>query len=501
MWFCPPTSSFPVSPMPNNRQAFHFSENGAVPGRGKRPVQRATSLLLFLTLLCFSSTTQAQNTPPERPKVTRILFLLDASGSMMAPWEGQPRWVVAKRMLSKMVDSLNSYPNLELGLRVYGHQYPNTEKNCEDSKLEVPFAPRNAKAIKARLATLKAQGNTPITYSLEQSAKDFPTDKSSRNVLLLITDGLESCNRDPCAASIALQRKRVFLKPFIIGIGAERDFGRQLECLGQYYNAAEVATFRTVMNDVIAKTLSKTTVAVNLTDAAGRPVESNVNMTFVNNVTGQPEYNYVHYRDTQGRADVLDIDALQSYDLVINTVPPVRQTNIPITPGKANVLIYKTPQGTLWLQNPPLTPNPYGTMRAVVRSQAGATVTAGTFGTRQKLLAGNYEVEALTLPRTVRRITIKQGQEMAVTYDAPGTLNITTDLKGFGSIYQLNDDESQTWIYSLPDGGSSKINLPMQPGAYRLVFRTATSNGSKFTDVHNFSIRSGQTTSVAIFGK
>ena len=501
MWFCPPTSSFPVSPMPNNRQAFHFSENGAVPGRGKRPVQRATSLLLFLTLLCFSSTTQAQNTPPERPKVTRILFLLDASGSMMAPWEGQPRWVVAKRMLSKMVDSLNAYPNLELGLRVYGHQYPNTEKNCEDSKLEVPFAPRNAKAIKVRLATLKAQGNTPITYSLEQSAKDFPTDKSSRNVLLLITDGLESCNRDPCAASIALQRKRVFLKPFIIGIGAERDFGRQLECLGQYYNAAEVATFRTVMNDVIAKTLSKTTVAVNLTDAAGRPVESNVNMTFVNNVTGQPEYNYVHYRDTQGRADVLDIDALQSYDLVINTVPPVRQTNIPITPGKANVLIYKTPQGTLWLQNPPLTPNPYGTMRAVVRSQAGATVIAGTFGTHQKLLAGNYEVEALTLPRTVRRITIKQGQEMAVTYDAPGTLNITTDLKGFGSIYQLNDDESQTWIYSLPDGGSSKINLPMQPGAYRLVFRTATSNGSKFTDVRNFSIRSGQTTSVAIFGK
>ena len=41
----------------------------------------------------------------------------------------------------------------------------------------------------------------------------------------------------------------------------------------------------------------------------------------------------------------------------------------------------------------------------------------------------------------------------------------------------------------------------MQPGAYRLVFRTATSNGSKFTDVRNFSIRSGQTTSVAIFGK
>ena len=455
--------------------------------------------VILLFLCCISS--NAQNAAPEKPKVTRILFLLDASGSMMAPWEGQSRWNVAKRMLSKMADSLNAYPHLELALRVYGHQFPNADKNCEDSRLEVPFAPRNAAAIKRKLTELKAQGNTPITYSLEQSANDFPVDKSSRNVLLLITDGLESCNRDPCAASLALQRKRVFLKPFVIGIGAEHEFGKQLECLGQYYNAAEVATFRTVMNDVIAKTLSKTTVAVNLTDAAGRPVESNVNLTFVNNVTGQPEYNYVHYRDAQGRADVLDIDALQSYDLVINTVPPVHQANLSIAPGRANVLTYKIPQGTLWLQNPPLTPNPYGTMRAIVRTPDHATVAANTFGTRQKLLAGSYEVEVLTLPRLVRRISVKQGQETAVTYAAPGTLNITSDLKGYGSLYQLNNDESQTWIYTLPDGSSSKMNLPMQPGAYRLVFRTATSNGSKFTDVRNFSIRSGQTTSVAIFGK
>jgi Ca-activated chloride channel family protein len=255
------------------------------------------------------------------------------------------------------------------------------------------------------------------------------------------------------------------------------------------------------MNDVIAQTLSKTTVAVNLTDAEGRPVESNVNMTFVNNVTEQPEYNYVHYRDAQGKPDVLDIDALQSYDLVINTVPPVRQANLAIKPGTANVLTFKTPQGTLWLQNPQLTPNPYGTVQAVVRDPQKNTVASFPFGTKQKLLAGNYEVELLTLPRITKRVSVKQGQELAVTYVAPGTLNITTDLKGYGSIYRLNNDESQTWIYTLPDGGSSKMNLAMQPGAYRLVFRTKTSTGSKFTDVRNFSIRSGQTTSVAIFGK
>jgi Ca-activated chloride channel family protein len=41
----------------------------------------------------------------------------------------------------------------------------------------------------------------------------------------------------------------------------------------------------------------------------------------------------------------------------------------------------------------------------------------------------------------------------------------------------------------------------MQPGAYRLVFRTATATGSKFTDVRNFTIRSGQTSSVSMFSK
>ncbi|MCB2408739.1 vWA domain-containing protein [Hymenobacter lucidus] len=466
-------------------------------------MRRLTVLLRWVLLLAFgpASATYAQNVPPQKPRVTRILFLLDASGSMLAPWEGRARMDVAKSLLAKMADSLNAYPNLELALRPYGHLYGKEENNCEDSRLEVPFAAKNAKAIKDKLQQIEPRGNTPITYSLQQAANDFPADKTARNVLILITDGLESCKGDPCATSIALQRKHIFLKPFVIGIGAEKEFGKQLECLGQYYNAADVKTFRQVLDNVIAQTLNKTTVSINLTDEAGKPVESNVNMTFVNNVTETPEYNYVHYRDAQGKPDVLDIDALQSYDLVINTVPPVRQANLAIRPGKANVLTYKTPQGTLALQSPNITPNPYGKVQAVVRAQGNpATVVSLGFGTRQKLLAGNYEVELLTLPRIVRRISIKQGQETAVTYDAPGTLNIVTDLKGYGSIYRLNNDESQTWVYNLPEG-SSKVNLPMQPGAYRLVFRTATATGSKFTDVRNFTIRSGQTSSVSMFGK
>ncbi|MCH8317777.1 MAG: VWA domain-containing protein [Bacteroidetes bacterium] len=108
------------------------------------------------------------------PKKTRILFLLDASGSMLARWEKDLRINTAKKLLSDIVDSLEQRKNLQLALRVYGHQYPKRVKNCKDTKLEVPFSPNNHAQIKKKLKLIQPKGVTPIAYSLEQAANDFP---------------------------------------------------------------------------------------------------------------------------------------------------------------------------------------------------------------------------------------------------------------------------------------------------------------------------------------
>lgn len=438
--------------------------------------------------------------PTDKPRTTRILFVLDGSGSMRARWENSVRLQVAKTLLAKLADSLDDYPNLQLGLRVYGHQYPASEKNCQDSRLEVPFAPRNAPAIRRRLDQLVFQGNTPITYALTQAAGDFPpADPTSRNVIIIITDGLESCGGDLCAASLALQKKRVFLRPFIIGLGAEEDYAKQFQCGGQFYKAADISTFRTILRDVISQTLRPTTVQVALTDEAGRPVETNVNMTFINTTTDQPEYNYVHYLSPQG-PDVLDVDPLLSYDLVVNTVPPVTLRGLKIKGGQANVFSVKCPQGTLWTRQDG--PSPYGQVLAIVR-QAGQTATllVQPFGTRQKLLAGRYDLEILTLPRIVRSgVEVRQGETLTVTYPAPGVLNIANDLTGYGTVYQLDKDGNQAWVTSLPEA-SSKGNVSLQPGDYRLCFRGKNATGSKYTAVQNFTIRSGATTTLKIFAR
>ncbi|MFB9864354.1 VWA domain-containing protein [Rufibacter immobilis] len=438
----------------------------------------------------------AQNKAPV-PKKTRLLFLLDASGSMMAKWENSQRWAVAKTMLDRMADSLDTYANLEIALRVYGHQSPVTQKNCKDSKLEVPFAAHNAGNIKKRLQQITPKGNTPITYSLQQSANDFPVDPNARNVIIIITDGLESCGGDPCATSLALQKKRVFLKPFIIGLGDDPGYAQQFGCMGQYYNASDIKTFQQVLDNVVSIALKKTTVSVDLTDDAGRSVESNVNMTFLNNVTGQPEYNFVHYRDLAGKPDVLEIDALLSYDLEVNTIPAVTLPNLNIVPGKHNVFKVNVPQGYLYLRQD--APTSYGSVTALVREKGSPYILqTQRFPSQQKYLAGTYDVELLTLPRIRQTVTIKQGQATQVTFAPPGSLSITQDLQGYGSLYVLRPDGTQEWIWNLPEG-SSKISLPLQPGRYRVVFRMRTAKGSQFTDVKDFTIRSNLTTTIKLF--
>src|SRR5690606_33223050 len=100
------------------------------------------------------------------PENTRILFVLDGSGSMNAIWgENQSRMDVAKSILTRLVDSLRVNPNLELALRVYGHRYSRQANNCNDSRLEVPFAVNNHNRIIAEIKDIVPRGVTPITYS------------------------------------------------------------------------------------------------------------------------------------------------------------------------------------------------------------------------------------------------------------------------------------------------------------------------------------------------
>ena len=159
-------------------------------------------------IFIFTFSASAQKVTQKRKDNTRILFLVDGSNSMYGAWESQQKIDAAKQLLNDLVDSLRVNKNLQLGLRIYGHQYSLENRNCKDTKLEVPFSPNNHDKIISTMNTLTPQGTTPIAYSLEQAAGDFPVSDQFRNIVIIITDGVESCGGDPCTVSEALQALR-----------------------------------------------------------------------------------------------------------------------------------------------------------------------------------------------------------------------------------------------------------------------------------------------------
>jgi Ca-activated chloride channel family protein len=108
-------------------------------------ITKSLKKLLFILSFFFIQLAAGQE------ELTRILFILDASNSMNAPWDNnQTRIEAAKELLSQTIDSLRGTPNLEIALRVYGHQSPITAtfQDCNDTKLEIPFGKDNYDKIK-----------------------------------------------------------------------------------------------------------------------------------------------------------------------------------------------------------------------------------------------------------------------------------------------------------------------------------------------------------------
>lgn len=450
-------------------------------------------LRLLSLFLLFGLT--ATDVAAQRPAKTRILFLLDASGSMFAQMDKtRNRMDVAKKLLSKVLDSLSNFKNVEVALRIYGHQSAITEQNCKDTKLEVPFKPNNHNDIKKKLAAVVPRGTTLIAYSLTQAGNDFP-DKNARNIIILLTDGLEECKGDPCAVSEALQKNGVTLRPFIIGIGASEEFRKAFECVGRYYDATTEYAFSQALNVVIAQALNSTTVQVNLLDTYGKPSETNANMSFYDSKTGQLLYNYVHAINDRGYPDTVSIDPTVTYDIVVHTMPPVKKEGVELNPGKHNIIGIDAPQGYLKLICEGMTN--YSRLECIVRKPGeGQTLCIQDFNTTRKMITGKYDLEILSTPRIKTHVQINQNMIASISIPQPGRLNIAAGWDVWGSIYHMVGNNLE-WVCDVELQNRTQMII-MQPGIYKIVYRPKNQNRTYFTFEKEFRIASGLSTPITL---
>ena len=157
----------------------------------------------------------------------KAIIVLDASGSMWGQVDGRPKLEIARETLHNVLKTIPS--DLELGFMAYGHR---EKGNCADIELIVPPAAGTAGAITTAADNLKFLGKTPLTAAVRQAAEalKFTEDKAT---VILITDGLETCNADPCALGKELEQSGVDFTANVVGFGLTAEEGKQVACLAE----------------------------------------------------------------------------------------------------------------------------------------------------------------------------------------------------------------------------------------------------------------------------
>jgi Ca-activated chloride channel homolog len=232
------------------------------------------------------TTTTARTAATATGPATNVELILDASGSMYAKLPaGGTRIAAAKDVLGSFISKLPADPNLNVGLRVYGSKVAAGKPGaCKDSGLVIPMKGVDRTALRQTVVTTTPKGSTPIAYSLEQAANDFNNDKS-RKLIVLVTDGIESCDGDLKKAMALFKEKSIVVDLRIIGIDLDAAAQKSFESIGTFENATsseQLAAALGKATQAVAKPAeTKLLVTVTIT-TSGKIIPSGAHVTFTN---------------------------------------------------------------------------------------------------------------------------------------------------------------------------------------------------------------------------
>lgn len=196
--------------------------------------------------------------PPVGSSNIYVEYILDDSGSMLETLQGKTKLAIAQSVLSARVPALP--PDINVGLRLYGHRVPFQEKeeSCADIELVVPVEVGGAQHIISWLPTMQAQGMTPMSESIRRAAEDFTFEGGHRNIIVLISDGIETCDEDPAEVVRFLQELGIDFKIHVIGLGVDEQARAQLKRIadtagGIYHDANGEKDLAIALDDIHTK--------------------------------------------------------------------------------------------------------------------------------------------------------------------------------------------------------------------------------------------------------
>jgi hypothetical protein len=183
-----------------------------------------------------------------------IMIILDASGSMTDEIEDgkrESKMDAAKRTVLEVIKNIPS--STRVGLRVYGNA-KHSFFSCRSTEVMTPLGINNRYGIASQMLKIKPVGMTPISYTISKSLEEDFYGVTGEKSIILISDGIESCDEDPCGVAVRMQQRGINVKINVIGLGLT-DYAavKQLRCVAlstkaQFYTANTSAELAQSLN-------------------------------------------------------------------------------------------------------------------------------------------------------------------------------------------------------------------------------------------------------------
>jgi Tol biopolymer transport system component len=208
--------------------------------------------IMIIGVLAFVFIVSAQQVAAEQ----NIHLILDASGSMWGQIDGKPKIDIAKEVLTELINDLPEGVNM--GLQVYGHR---REGDCDDIEVLVPVGTGDKTTLLKQIQSIQPKGKTPITKSLRVAGEQLKSVKGE-TAIVLVSDGKETCEGDPCAVVKELREHGIQVKVHVIGFDVTEEEKQQLSCIaeaggGKYFTAKNAPQLKEALTEVKKEIVSK----------------------------------------------------------------------------------------------------------------------------------------------------------------------------------------------------------------------------------------------------
>lgn len=186
---------------------------------------------------------------PALPGREKVMIVMDGSGSMWGQIDGKSKMSIAREALRDLVGGLPA--DTPTGLIAYGHR---KKGDCSDIELLASPVENARDGIFEAVDAITPTGKTPLSAAVQQAAETLKYEED-RATVILITDGIETCDIDPCALGEDLSNSGIAFTTHIVGFGLSESEGRQVACLaeetgGQYIEASNAGELSQAMEEV-----------------------------------------------------------------------------------------------------------------------------------------------------------------------------------------------------------------------------------------------------------